>query len=81
MEFNRIVDVVANGFKRIEELDTATTILQGFPRSIQFDEHSCGMHAVYGILRYYSRIFRIGGWRSSYTQQNTALALPISNGC
>jgi len=55
MEFSRIVDVAANGLKRIEELDPEARILRGFRRSIQFDEYSCGMHAVYEILRYYGR--------------------------
>ena len=55
MNFSRVVDLVTNGFKRIEELDPQATILRGFPRSVQFDEYSCGMHAVYEILRYYGR--------------------------
>jgi ABC-type bacteriocin/lantibiotic exporter with double-glycine peptidase domain len=55
MDYGRIVDVVANGFKRIEELDPQARILRGFRWSIQFDEYSCGMYAVYGILRYYGK--------------------------
>ena len=55
MDLRRIVDVVANGFKWIEECDYRATIIRGFRRSIQFDEYSCGLHAVYGILWYYGR--------------------------
>ena len=36
-------------------MDQAAKILSGFPRSIQFDEFSCGMHAMYNILRYFGR--------------------------
>ena len=51
---SRIVDTLATAAARLEETSYPNAILlKDFPRCIQLDYHSCGLHAVRAILRFY----------------------------
>jgi ABC-type bacteriocin/lantibiotic exporter with double-glycine peptidase domain len=51
---SRIVDMLATAAARIEEVACPhAVLLESFPRSIQMDYHSCGVHCILSILRFY----------------------------
>jgi len=52
--YSPIVDSIATAATRLEETSYPNAILlKNFPRCIQLDYHSCGLHAVRSILHFY----------------------------
>jgi ABC-type bacteriocin/lantibiotic exporter with double-glycine peptidase domain len=56
MHLQQAVDFLATAAARLEESAYPNAaILPNFPRSIQLDYHSCGVHCVLSILRFYNK--------------------------
>lgn len=55
--WKQVVDVVANIVKTIEEALTPSpmVILDGFRRSLQLDDYSCGAQSAFAVLQYYGK--------------------------